>query len=281
MKNFKAYRDVKRKLEKRENIEIENLENFVADFEKLFFEKDTLDSKLKELSRKSSMGEMIDIIAHQWKQPLTIISLYNHMLPADYDYGIIDKEYIDSLHEKVDLQVEHLLETLHEFRDFLRPDRKEETFSAHETIKSAVFLLEDIIKGNQINLKISAENDFSLIGSKNDFKHIFINMVNNSKDAFVEKEISKRRIDINIIKEDEKFIIEYIDTAGGVPQKILQNIFEPNITTKSTGTGMGMYMTRMIIEKLNGHIEVLNYSSVDSIGAKFRLEFRELVKEKV
>jgi nitrogen fixation/metabolism regulation signal transduction histidine kinase len=275
VKSFKAYRDVKKKLENGEKIERENLENFVSDFEKLFLEKDTLDLKLKELSRKSSMGEMIDIIAHQWKQPLTIISLYNHMLPDDYDYEIIDKEYIDSFHQKVDLQIEHLLETLHEFRDFLRPNRKEEVFSAHETIKSAVFLLEDIIKGNQINLQISAESDFSLIGSKNDFKHIFINMINNSKDAFIEKEIGKRKIDINILKEDNKFIIEYIDTAGGVPQKILKNIFEPNITTKSTGTGMGMYMTRMIIEKLNGNIEVLNYSNVDSIGAKFRLEFKK------
>jgi nitrogen fixation/metabolism regulation signal transduction histidine kinase len=275
VKSFKAYRDVKKKLENGEEIERENLKNFVSDFEKLFLEKDTLDLKLKELSRKSSMGEMIDIIAHQWKQPLTIISLYNHMLPDDYDYEIIDKEYIDSFHQKVDLQIEHLLETLHEFRDFLRPNRKEEVFSAHETIKSAVFLLEDIIKGNQINLQISAESDFSLIGSKNDFKHIFINMINNSKDAFIEKEIGKRKIDINILKEDNKFIIEYIDTAGGVPQKILKNIFEPNITTKSTGTGMGMYMTRMIIEKLNGNIEVLNYSNVDSIGAKFRLEFKK------
>jgi nitrogen fixation/metabolism regulation signal transduction histidine kinase len=274
VKSFKAYRDVKKKLENGEEIERENLKNFVSDFEKLFLEKDTLDLKLKELSRKSSMGEMIDIIAHQWKQPLTIISLYNHMLSDDYDYEIIDKEYIDTFHKKVDLQIEHLLETLHEFRDFLRPDRKEEIFSAHEAIKSAVFLLEDIIKGNQINLQISAESNFSLIGSKNDFKHIFINMVNNSKDAFVEKEISKRKIDINIFKEYNKFIIEYIDTAGGVPQKILKNIFKPNITTKSTGTGMGMYMTRMIIEKLNGNIEVCNYSNFDSTGAKFRLEFQ-------
>jgi signal transduction histidine kinase len=275
------YKNILKALRTNDKLNENEIFQFVQHYENLKERNSFLENEIMELSKKSSMGEMIDIIAHQWKQPLTIISLYNHMLVSDFEYGVVDKEYIDDLFYKTDNQVSHLITTLHEFRDFLRPNRKEAFFSVTEALSSVQLLLEDIIKGNQIELNILSFDDFMLFGSENDFKHVFINFINNSKDAFIDRDVDNRKIEIKIFKKEGKFIIEFLDNAGGIPERVLSTIFEPNISTKQTGTGMGLYMTKMFIDRLRGSISVSNYRGNESRGAKFSIEFNASFTEEL
>jgi C4-dicarboxylate-specific signal transduction histidine kinase len=233
-----------------------------------------LENMLQEASKMAVMGEMIDAIAHQWKQPLGIISLYSKMIVNDFQYGDVNEDYLDTFSGKMDIQIGHLLETLSEFRDFFRPEKEKELFSISEAIRGVLILMGDTLKGNQITVKIDEIEDFRINGSINEFKHILINLFNNSKDAFVENSISNRVINVRIRREKNGGIVEISDNAGGIPVNIIKKIFHLNFSTKSSdkGSGVGLYMTKMIIDKLNGKISVDNFDN----GVKFLIEFSQI-----
>jgi signal transduction histidine kinase len=240
-------------------------------FENLFEEFRSIKRSIKEQSRKVTMGEMVDAIAHQWKQPLSIISLYNQMLLHDYSYGDVDEKYINNFSNKVELQINHLLNTLDEFREFLRPNRTKEFFSVKESVSGALHILQDVIKGNQISITLEKNFDFMIYGVQNDFKHIIINLINNSKDAFIENSIKDRKIDIGISQKYGLFSLIVKDNGGGIPVEIIDKIFEENLTTKENGTGVGLYMTKQIVKDFGGKISVEN---VDC-GAMFTISIHE------
>lgn len=233
-----------------------------------------IENKLQENYKMVVMGKMIDSIAHQWTQPLSVISLYSKMLVEDYKYNIIDAQYISEITGKVDLQINHLLNTLHEFRNFLRPTKPSDSFYLKDAVKSVLVLLQDVIKGNQISVNINEnpEDNLELYGSKSEFENVIINIINNSKDAFIENKVKKRVIDINIFLSNKKYI-EISDNAGGIPLNILDNIFDINFTTKDKngGTGVGLYLTKLILDKLYADIRVENINS----GAKFTIVFKK------
>jgi C4-dicarboxylate-specific signal transduction histidine kinase len=221
------------------------------------------------------IGEMMDLIAHQWKQPLSIISSTISNLPISYELELLDENLINITTTKVLNQVSHLNTTLNEFRGFFRPNKLKSPFKVKNSIESIIKLIYDDLERNAIDIKINSDENIEAYGFENEFKHVILNLVNNSKDAFNERNIQNRTIKLDIYYDISKVIVEVIDSAGGVTNDILPHIFEPNFTTKQRekGSGMGLYMSKMIIDNMDGEISAEN---IDSVGVKFIMKLSRL-----
>ena len=218
------------------------------------------DKIIEQQSRLAAMGEMIDAVAHQWKQPLNAISMLLDMLKSDFKNGDVDNTYIDDLEKTARMQVEHMVTTLAEFRNFLRPSTKNEDFFIHTPLANVLVLMKDELISQNIHIFTDFDHEVKIYGNKNEFKHLFLNLINNAIDAFNEKGIHKREISIKAYTEIKHIYIEVQDNAGGIPEHIIQDIFKPNVTTKEEGkgTGIGLYMSSQIVKKNNGSINVHN-----------------------
>jgi len=216
-----------------------------------------LEELIIQKSKMAQMGEMIDSIAHQWKQPINVISLYIQLLEMDFYEGVeFDENYILNIKNNVNMQIEHLIETLDEFRGFFRDTDNITNFDVKHTLDKVSLLIKDDIQKYHIKLEIEEISPYILNGNENEFKHIFINLINNAKDAFIEKELKNREIFIKIDGNNKEIKIK--DNGGGINQDILDKIFEMNYTTKQSGTGMGLYMSQKIANKLGGKLCVHN-----------------------
>ena len=231
------------------------------------------DKIIEQQSRLAALGEMIDAVAHQWKQPLNGLSMMMDMLKDDFKRGDVDDEYINDLGETVHLQIDHMVNTLNEFRNFLRPTTKNEDFYINTVVQNIQILMKDELITQNIHLHLQIDQTIQIVGNKNEFKHLFINLINNSIDAFNEQHISRRNIHIRCFIKDKQIFIEVEDNAGGIPKNIINHVFKPNVTTKpeGKGTGIGLYMTSQIVTKNNGTITVSNTQK----GALFTIAFRK------
>ncbi len=230
------------------------------------------EAMLVQQSKMAAMGEMIDAVAHQWKQPLNSISMMNDMLRDDFKNNLVDEAYIQEMTQTTHMQIEHMVNTLSEFRSFFRPAQNSKNFLVSACIDSVKILMKDELLKNNIHLDITVQKDIKIFGQINEFKHLFLNLLSNSIDAFNEKNISERKISIKSYRTDNNGIIEFKDNAQGIPPHIIADIFKPNITTKvdSKGTGIGLYMSSQIVQKHNGIIEVKNIPS----GTFFRISIK-------
>lgn len=226
------------------------------------------EAMLFQQSKLAAMGEMMDAIAHQWNQPITIIKLYIQMMSCDYEDGRLKSaEYVEELQKKIESQIEHMTNTLYEFRNFFRPNKQIESFDVKSMIDKVLLIVQDELIKNKIEVAIEDRQNFEITGIENEFKHLVLNIINNAKDAFNDNDVEDREIRINLLDEGGVKKIEIIDNAGGIPEHLLDTIFDANVTTKSEGkgTGIGLYMSAQIAEKHNGKLFVSNVEG----GAKF------------
>lgn len=224
----------------------------------------------EQQAKMAAMGEMMDAAAHQWKQPLNALSMMSDMLKGDFESGNVTQAYVDELTEDMQGQIEHMVTTLEEFRSFFRPTKEIKSFGIKRCIQSVMLLVNDEFLKNHINIHIQSSKEILISGIENEFKHLVLNIINNAKDAFNERDIKARDIYITFYNEDNHINLEIEDTAGGIPEDVIHDIFKPNITTKeeSKGTGIGLYMSMQIAQKLGGSLSVTNTEK----GALFQLE---------
>lgn len=224
----------------------------------------------EQQARMAAMGEMMDAAAHQWKQPLNALSMMSDMLEGDFKSGNVNQAYIDELTKDMQGQIEHMITTLEEFRTFFRPTKKVKSFGIKRCVQSVMLLINDELIKNNINVHIQSTKEILIQGIENEFKHLVLNIINNAKDAFNERNIKQRDIYINFYNEDNHINLEIEDTAGGIPEDVMHDIFKPNVTTKTEdkGTGIGLYMSMQIAQKLGGSLSVSNTEN----GACFLLE---------
>ncbi len=231
---------------------------------------------LKEQSRLASMGEMIDAIAHQWKQPLNAISMAADMIRCEQQENeelsprcLEANEMSDVIHH----QIEHMTTTMSEFRSFFRPNKEKEDFSLEKCIDSVMVLLKDEIMKNNIHIQRNQQKDIHIHGHENEFKHLLLNLINNAKDAFNDNKIQKRIIAIGYTETEKHIIIQVVDNAGGIPADIIDNIFHPNVTSKGNkeGTGIGLYMSSQIAQKHQGQLSAQNTKD----GARFTITLKK------
>ncbi len=249
-----------------------NLESKVKEQVEELRQKDKI---LIHQTKLATMGEMIDIIAHQWKQPINVISMNTSLiweLYSEYDVEI-KPESIKECHDKVSAQIKHLMKTLNDFRSFFRPNENIENILISDLFDSILLLLHDELMKHKINITIDGDKKLQLYINPSEIKHIFINLINNAKDAFIQNNIQQKEIKIKYekIKNDINIYLE--DNAGGIPENIIDDIFNANFTTKSKsgGTGMGLYMSKFIAKKNHANICVNNIDN----GAKFILSFKQ------
>ncbi|MBF0487694.1 MAG: PAS domain S-box protein [Nitrospirae bacterium] len=233
---------------------------------------------LIQQSKMAAMGEMIGLIAHQWRQPLNAIGMVVQDIKEAYNYGELNEKYIQETVDTTMNQVYFMSKTIEDFKDFFKPSKKKVRFDVKTAIQELLSMFEQMFKKNDVDIFMRIAQDAVLIteGYPNEFKQVILNIMNNAKDAITSKRESgdaiQGRIDINIINnvERNKIIISIKDNGGGIPEHIINNIFDPYYTTKGEkGTGIGLYMSKTIIEtNMGGSLEV---SNVDG-GAEFVIE---------
>jgi len=226
---------------------------------------------LEQQSKMAAMGEMMDAVAHQWKQPLNALSMYSEIIKSDFKDGEVDEVYITKFRDDIQLQIQHMLTTLDEFRTFFRPNKNEENFQLIDVVNSVLFLTKDEFMKNSIRVDVLQEDSIEIYGFRNEFKHLILNIINNAKDAFNENKIEKRVISFSLINDKDGNRLEIRDNAGGIPKEIIDDVFKANVTTKSEGkgTGIGLFMSMKIAQKHKADLSVHNENS----GACFVVKF--------
>jgi signal transduction histidine kinase len=225
---------------------------------------------LAHQSKMAAMGEMIGNIAHQWRQPLSVITTAASGVKLNKEMDTLnDKNLIESM-DIINIQANYLSKTIEDFRNFLKENHEKEYFSLTQVIEDSTNLTYAQFKNKRIEI-IKEINEISLYGLKNQLIQVFINLLNNSKDEFEKSEDKRRLIFIkSYIQKDDVYIV-FQDSAGGISTKIIDRIFEPYFSTKHQyqGTGIGLYMSQEIITKIfNGEISVSN-SSFEYEGEKY------------
>ena len=228
-----------------------------------------------EQTKLASMGEMIGNIAHQWRQPLSVISTSATGLLMQQEFGVLTEENIISACNNINNNAQYLSKTIDDFRNFIKGDSVKEKYSFKENIDNLTNLIIPSLKQHNIELVLDIE-DCMINGYPNELNQCLINIVNNAKDALSNIPEDDRFIFISNIIKDDKIEISIKDTANGIPNNIKSKIFEPYFTTKhkSQGTGLGLSMTyKLITQHMYGKIMVNNetyeYKDKTYTGANF------------
>ncbi len=244
----------------------------------------TLDTRIKEeinnrkkqeqmlihQSKLAEMGEMISMIAHQWRQPLSALSTVIQNIHLRYSLGKLDKEYLDKQRLLSNALTEKMSQTINDFKNFFKPNKEKQFFSIEKALQQTIFLIDDSFKSNNIKIKNMISDDAIIYGFESELSQVLLNMCTNSKDAFLEAEVKNPVITIQTKKAQTHIRIIISDNAGGINESIINKIFEPYFTTKDSynGTGLGLYMSKMIIEQnMQGHLTVQNIPN----GVKFSI----------
>jgi len=233
------------------------------------------DQVISQQNKLVAMGEMVGAIAHQWRQPLTALSGRIQLLKLDYIDNMITEQYVDEYIEESMSIVLFMSNTIDDFRDFFRIDKERKIFEITHSISSTMNLMNAQLKHHNIAFELNESKEYKILGFEAEFQQVILNIINNSKDEFIEKNIKDAKISIDI-KEDQDFIIINIgDNAGGINKDALDKVFEPYFTTKEQGkgTGMGLYMSKMIIcDNMSGNLSVKNISN----GALFSIKLNKI-----
>jgi signal transduction histidine kinase len=220
------------------------------------------DKQMIQQSRFAALGEMIGNIAHQWRQPLSAISSTASSVEMQMELGIADEKDIKKSYTDIKSYVNFLTQTIEDFRGFFKEDKEKVKFDIKTIIDQSVSIISATYKDNNITLDIDLPSgDLNSIGMPNELSQVFLNLLNNARDAIKEKDPQNRLVAIFSHQTEDENIIYIQDNAGGIPEDILDKIFDPYFTTKhqSQGTGIGLYMSKDIVEKnMNGSITANN-----------------------
>ncbi len=218
--------------------------------------------------RQAAMGEMIGNIAHQWRQPLNALS----MLISNMQFALMEnqltEEYMQESAANADRLIQKMSTTINDFRDFFKPDREKITFSAMQQIRSTVDLVDASFHNSGITITVEPCTDCLLSGFPNEYSQVLLNLLSNAKDAVIESGTRPGLIRISLEEQDGMGVVTVKDNGNGVPEEISSRIFEPYFSTKQMGTGIGLYMSRMIIERnMNGTLVLGN--NINNTGSEF------------
>ena len=251
-----------------------NITHFIGYITNITQEKES-EKLIVQQSKLVAMGEMIGNIAHQWRQPLSVISAGATGLKLQKECDVLtDQQFIKTC-DAIDNNAQYLSKTIDDFKNFIKGERKLVKFNLNDKINSFLHLLEGSIKNNDIHVVQNNQDNIILFSYPNELIQCFINIFNNAKDVLKDLD-DERFIFISTSTKNNKVIITFKDNAGGITENILPRVFEPYFTTKhqSQGTGLGLHMTyNLIVEGMNGTIEAKNtsyeYNGKKYVGAEF------------
>ncbi len=234
----------------------QNLENRIKEEVEKNRKKDRL---LYQQSRLAAMGEMIGNIAHQWRQPLSELGITIYKMKKLFTSDGNERDFLDSYDHSREV-IKKMSNTIEDFRNFFNPNKVKEYFLISDAISETINIMEGTIQKYDLNIDVHCCEPVEIEGYLSEFTQVFINLINNSKDAFEKNRVKNRCIEIKILKDKKNnVIVNFSDNAKGIDEKIIDKIFDPYFTTKhsSVGTGLGLYMSKMIIKNsINGDIFV-------------------------
>ena len=227
------------------------------------------DEMILAQSRQAAMGEMISMIAHQWRQPLSTITLQISNLKIN---SLLGKQSVDATNdalEHISSTIIYLSETIDDFQSFFKPNKLQERKNICELVERGTNFAKPRLNVANIKLDYSCNKQINILTYPNEFAQVIINIINNAIDVLLEREIEQPKIKVDIVHVEHSVEIIINDNAGGIDMENSSKIFEPYFSTKGkNGTGLGLYMSKMIIEnELGGLLEVQN----NALGAKFIL----------
>jgi PAS domain S-box-containing protein len=226
------------------------------------------DILLLNQTRLAAMGEMIGNIAHQWRQPLNALSILLANLRFEYEAVCQDTDALEIAHGQAFDILRRMSSTIDDFRNFFKPDRKREPFRVIEAIGDALLLIEASLVQHGITVRFTARHDPVVEGFRGEFAQVALNLLGNAKDAILAHKPVAGHIDIRVMQRRGRAVVAIADNGGGIPPDIIERIFDPYFTTKSSqnGTGLGLYMSRTIIhDHLGGSLTADNRDA----GARF------------
>ena len=227
---------------------------------------------LMERSRAAQMGELLDIIAHQWKQPLSAIHLVAEDIIASYRYGELTEESLVGAKNTITERVAFLIKTLDDTREFINPNQASKLFDAAQATADLLSILSGMLKQANINVVVDLDEKILLYGSKNSYQNIILSIVINAKEIFKIRKIESPTLFVSLKKIDKKATLTIEDNGGGIDKEAIDRVFDYRFTTMSDvgGTGVGLYLVKLIVtEKLNGKIKASNAKD----GARFEATF--------
>ncbi len=230
-------------------------------------------------SRLAQMGELIGMIAHQWRQPLNIIGLSITKIEMESMLGILDDAKLEKIMQNINTQVQYMSQTIDDFREFFHQDKELQKMNLRALLQESVDLLRDLFRSKKISITNEVDETLAVDIFPNEFKQVILNILNNAKDALLEHPQESRKILITARQNEGKTTVFISDNGGGIDPKIIDKIFDPYFTTKfeSQGTGLGLYISKLIIEEhLHGTIKAENNPD----GASFLIELPEEASQK-
>ncbi|WP_108061050.1 PAS domain S-box protein [Poseidonibacter lekithochrous] len=212
-------------------------------------------------SRHAAMGEMISMIAHQWRQPISVISMAANNTLADIELDMVENDELKENTESILDQTKYLSQTIEDFRNFFKPNKEKEIVKPKDIIDETLKIMLKSLENNNIVLTICVEDESCIEVHSRELLQVFINIIKNAKEALVSKNIEQKEIKVRIYRIHNTLRTSFTDNAGGVKESIIDKIFDPYFSTKDekTGTGLGLYMCKTIVNKhFNGVIGVYN-----------------------
>ena len=273
---FSVIRDITERKQAEQNLleKTKQLEDLSRDLEKRVAAEIRVRIKNERMmiqqSKLAAMGEMLGAIAHQWRQPLNVVGLIVQNMEDAHAFGKLDKEYLEKMVEKAMAQILRMSKTIDDFRGFYKPDKEKTLFDAMRAVGDVLSLVSAQLVGDSIVYRLTChthgktfENEAEIVcctektikGFKNEFEHVILNLVNNARDAILEKRAhgggaEKGLLSLDFYSTAGKVIVKVSDNGGGILPEAINRIFDPYFTTKdpTKGTGLGLYMSKVIVE---------------------------------
>ena len=243
------------------------------------------DRLLSQQQKMVSMGQMIENIAHQWRQPLSLITTGISGIKLKRQLNDLDDDFFFNTLDSILNTSKYLSNTIDDFRYFFKPQKEKENFYLEKCCKKTIDLMNPNFLNKDIKITYKVEN-IEVYGYETELIQVLINILNNSKDALEFLNEDEKLIFINIFRKNDEAIIEIKDNAGGISEDIVDKVFEPYFTTKhqTQGTGIGLFMCKEIINKhMNGEINILNedfeYKNKTYKGTLTRVTLKNIIKD--
>jgi signal transduction histidine kinase len=234
------------------------------------------DQQIIQQSRLAQMGEMISMIAHQWRQPLAAISSASASIQLKAKRDRLNNEVALELSKKISDYSQHLSSTIDDFRNFFKSNKKKEKTSYKEIIDGVLNIVSESMANKNITITTQLNCKEGFESYSNELKQVVLNLIKNAEDILVEKDIKDKQILLKSYSNEGNCILEVSDNAGGIPDKIIEKVFDPYFSTKTKkdGTGLGLYMSKTIIEDhCGGKLEVSNNAD----GAVFTITLNKTI----